>query len=139
MLEVGEIAELRFALEARRRGLMVSKPLTTARYDLVVDGGGRLSRVQVKAISKPEYGNTYHCHLTRGLGSRSRYKANEIDFFALYLVTADLWYFVPSALVVGSCVLRIDPNRGPRVAGTKPLLDYPKFKGAWNLFALCKK
>lgn len=48
----GMFAEMLVAADIFRRGLMPSKPLANARYDLIVDTGDQLLRLQCKLGSK---------------------------------------------------------------------------------------
>jgi len=104
----GEWVELQFMARAAHHGLTVSKPWgDTARYDFIVEHGGRFQRVQVKSTtSQPPVGRNrapgaYLCNTisrppTRTNAGRS-YLATEIDFFAFYIIPEDVWYIVPIA------------------------------------------
>lgn len=53
----GDVAELIAASELVKRGYVVSKPLTNgAPYDLLVDAGGSIRKVQIKRISRTKTG-----------------------------------------------------------------------------------
>src|ERR1700758_1283858 len=61
----GEMAEAAFVAKAASLGLCLSKPWgESSRYDLIVDNGKRLLRVQVKSAHRAgEYGGyTFHAH-----------------------------------------------------------------------------
>ena len=59
----GELAEVRFMTRAAELGLRVIKPWgDSARYDFVVETGGRFLRVQVKSTSVRQ-DKSYCCHL----------------------------------------------------------------------------
>jgi Holliday junction resolvase-like predicted endonuclease len=90
----GEMAEAAFLAKAAALGFRVSKPWgESSRYDLIVDNGRRLLRVQVKSAHRAaEYGGyTFHAH-----GNTTRvYEASEIDLLAAYVVPVDAWYLFP--------------------------------------------
>jgi PD-(D/E)XK nuclease superfamily protein len=88
------MAEAAFLAVAAALGLRVAKPWgESSRYDLIVDTGGKLLRVQVKSAHRAgEYGGyTFHAH-----GNSSRvYKPDEIDVLAAYVVPVGAWYLFP--------------------------------------------
>jgi len=90
----GEMAEAAFVAKAASLGLCVSKPWgESSRYDLIVDNGRRLMRVQVKSAHRAgEYGGyTFHAH-----GNTTRvYRASEIDVLVAYVVPENAWYLFP--------------------------------------------
>jgi len=104
----GEWVELQFMARAAHHGLTVSKPWgDTARYDFIVEHGGRFQRVQVKSTTScPPVGRNripgaYLCNtVSRGPTVKTAgrtYLATEIDFFAFYIIPEDVWYIVPIA------------------------------------------
>ncbi|MBV8068142.1 MAG: hypothetical protein JO113_09195 [Candidatus Eremiobacteraeota bacterium] len=97
---VGELSELIVALALTRVGYVIAKPLgENARYDLVIDRDGRLSRVQVKT-GRLRNGailfNTYSSH-THRKGVACRPYTNEIDFFGVYCPELGSVYLIPIA------------------------------------------
>jgi hypothetical protein len=90
----GEMGEAAFMAVAAALGLRVAKPWgESSRYDLIVDTGKKLLRVQVKLAHRAgEYGGyTFHAH-----GNSSRvYGADEIDVLAAYVVPLGAWYLFP--------------------------------------------
>jgi hypothetical protein len=90
----GEMAEAAFLTKAAELGLRVAKPWgESSRYDLIVDNGKKLLRVQVKSAHRAgEYGGyTFHAH-----GNTTRaYRSSEIDLLAAYVVPAEAWYLFP--------------------------------------------
>jgi hypothetical protein len=80
---LGEQAEAAFPNKATSLGLSVAKPWGDSdRYDLVVDSGRRLWRVQVKST---RYMAEQRFSIT-ALGCTDAYTEEEIDFLAVYLV-----------------------------------------------------
>jgi PD-(D/E)XK endonuclease len=119
----GEWAEMRFMARAAERGLQVSKPWgESASYDFVVEHGTRCVRVQVKSIMhKRDRG--HHCTV-RG-GKQGTYAENSFDFLAVYLISLDQWYIIPTAQVGGQKNLFLSPN----LKNSK----YGQYKEAWPL------
>jgi hypothetical protein len=86
----GEIALLRVLQRTLERGWLASRPTRDCRYDLVLDDGERLYRVQVKYAGR----RATHCEgavsldFTKG-GRRSRtYLEREIDAVLAYVAPA---------------------------------------------------
>jgi hypothetical protein len=93
-------------------GHRVTWPLEPAPYDLLVDAGSTLQRVQVKSTTVRENGS-WKCYLTRssydserGRQVRSVYVPGEIDTFGL--VDGDLgMYLVPYDAVAGKTAVAL--------------------------------
>ena len=89
----GEWAELLFMTRAAEHGLRVIKPWgDSSRYDFVVETGGRFLRVQVKSTSCRR-SKHYVCCIESG--GQKCYTADDIDFFAIYVIPVDTWYIIP--------------------------------------------
>ena len=116
----GGIVELRFWMEASRRGVIVSKPHEVARYDFIVDCGARLWRVQVKSTTVKV------CHQYRLAlfvsTTKKQYTPEEVDFIAAYVIPEESWYIFPLAEVLGKKFARLGPYT--------PLA---KYRDAWHL------
>ena len=114
----GELAELLFTYKVARMGFRTLRPDgDTAAYDLVVDTGSRLLRVQVKSISS-RYRRSYHVHPVRGARKRP-YRRGELDLLAVYIAPEDVWYLLPPATFIGRQTLwfaRSSPLRRYREA-----------------------
>lgn len=122
----GEWAELRFAAAAMQRGLIVCKPYgDSARYDFLVDGAGRLSRVQVKSSRVPD-GGAFRISCGRGPQSKISYQVAEVDVLAAYVIPHDAWYLIPIRAVHPRCTLYVCPHR-PSAHQFEP------YREAWNL------
>lgn len=87
----GELALLRVLLRAAEKGWVASRPTRDCRYDLVLDDGERLFRVQVKYAGR----RANHCQgavsldFTKG-GKRDRtYLDHEIDALLAYVAPVD--------------------------------------------------
>ena len=104
--EKGDIAELKVALRAREMGMMVSRPMfDSARYDLILDDGIGLKRVQIKwaaGKSIQSEGSAYvelRRH-NRKEGGQRVYQEGEVDLLIVYLPDVDkLCVFGPEMFV----------------------------------------
>jgi hypothetical protein len=100
-----------------RRGYSVSYPAEPCPYDLVVDCGQKLHRVQVKtATLRSRGGRVWVCSLQRksAFVRREPYDPESIDFF--FLIDGDsCMYLVPVAEVAGQAVVHLPlPHRAIR-------------------------
>ena len=117
----GEVAEARFLAKASSMGFGVAKPWGDERYDLILDSGHCLWRVQVKS--------------TRRLASRgysvmiatstvAQYDETEIDFLVAYITVEDVCYVIPVKMLKGRKSLRFWPHgRGKS--------KWEKFREGW--------
>lgn len=119
----GNVAELAIAKEAAGLGLSVLKPLTEhERYDLVIELGGRLLRVQCKwgscdgDVICVRVVSSYHSP-TRGYVNSS-YDESQIDAVGVYCGDLDRCYLLPVSLVAGhqAVHLRISEPRNKQRA-----------------------
>lgn len=121
----GEWAEICFMLRAAEEGFRVTKPWgDSARYDFAVESNGRFLRVQVKSsIARTPFG--YRCWIQPARAS-GPYTAEQVDFFACYVIPKDLWYILPAEIALrlrGTIVL------APHGQGKK----YMQYREAWHL------
>jgi hypothetical protein len=119
----GEWAELCFMARAAGIGLCVCKPCgDSAQYDVGIEDGGRLLRVQIKSTTYSRDG-AFTCNVV-GRG-RKGYVAGVVDFFAIYLVPMNVWYILPFKALAGTVSLQFAPER----VGHK----YQAYMEAWHL------
>ena len=120
----GEWAELLFMTRATEHGLRVIKPWgDNSRYDLVVETGGRFLRVQVKSTACRRHRH-FACYIEKR--GKRHYTAEEIDFFAIYVVPADSWYIIPIKVVSRTqAVICLSPHNS--------LSRNACYKEAWHL------
>lgn len=102
-VKIGEIAEMEFALKAVKRNLCVLRPTSHfSKYDLLVDNGKRFIRIQVKSTSCESGSKNcegYSVSVSHGNSKKVKYTKEEIDFYAIYIMPKDVWYFIPVAAV----------------------------------------
>ena len=79
---IGCIAEYQFAVEAMKRGFLVSFPLLDASpYDCIIDNGKDLKKIQIKSVTKDK-------EIIRSFIKKKNnitYSKKEVDYFAVYV------------------------------------------------------
>jgi len=124
----GEFGEAAFLRKAASMGFGVSKPWGDSdRYDLVVDVGGRMLRVQVKSAHRLCGGGG------KGYNIRARcraasYREDEIDFLVAYIVPEDIWYIFPPSAFKGMTSIQLYPYSGKRTS------RFEQYREAWGAF-----
>ena len=133
----GEWVELQFMAAAALRGYRVLKPWGDSwQYDVAIDHGGKFLRVQVKGFSGCNRRGGYLCRLRRGGGGIQRYRAQELDLFAIYILPVNAWYLIPSAKVLlptPKMWFRVYPDGPPRPGRHTAAHDYEHYREAWEL------
>jgi hypothetical protein len=122
----GAVAEAEISAALIRLDLVVMRPMCEgSRYDLVVDVGGRLLRLQCKWA--PRHGGvlTTRCSTSRHTPHGYRlttYSADEIDAIAVYAPDIDECYLIPIREVAGckAMSLRLTPT-GQQPGRRRPL------------------
>jgi hypothetical protein len=112
-IDVGNLSESIVMAAYIKIGFSVSVPFGNGcAYDLVIDTGSRLYKVQVKTGWKRK-----GCLIYKGRrrikdsaynGMRG-YRVDEVDFFTIYFPPTGSVYAVPSKVVTGDTTLRLDP------------------------------
>jgi hypothetical protein len=98
-----------------RAGFVVSIPFGNgAAYDLIIDTGERLLKIQVKTGWRSRgclfYKNRRRIRDTSRNGMR-KYKAEEFDYLAIYDPQSDAIYVVPSIMMEADGRLRLEPSQ----------------------------
>jgi hypothetical protein len=129
----GDLAEIAFLYKAASLGFGVAQPYgDKERYDFILDSGERFWRVQVRSTSYFEAdrsGYTVNAsHIGKGFKVKT-YQADEIDFFAAYIVPLGIWYVVPVNQLASLRFLRLYPS-GCKFGGC-----FEAFREAWHLMA----
>jgi hypothetical protein len=126
----GEWVELIFMAQAMRKGFNVSRPWgDSSPHDVGIEHGRCLTRVQVKSTSF-RIGNGYLCAFKPNRRG-GRYTTKKVDFFAAYIVQENVWYILPSPVVLKtkSNDLMLCPVR-PR---KRDRYQYESYREAWHL------
>lgn len=95
----GNVTELQCVLSFTKSGYQVSLPFGgQARYDFIADVNGKLIRVQVKTakiVSEDVFRiECRNSHYLQGHHTHTRYRENEIDYFATYF--QNKCYLIPA-------------------------------------------
>lgn len=129
----GDIAELRVAADLAARSCHVLIPFgEDCDYDLVADYEGRLHRVQVKYTTSDGrivLVRTRSHSLTKGKVRQTKvYTSKTVDWIAVYDVTTDRCYYVPSWMLGadgrGGLQLRLVPARNGQSLRIRRAEDY---------------
>jgi hypothetical protein len=126
----GAAAEAAIAAAAIRLGLVVLRPLCEgSRYDLVIDVGGLLLRVQCKWAPRRGSVLCVRCitsrHTPRGY-LRSTYSPDEVDAIAAYAAETGACYLIPIEQVDGHATvsLRLAPTANNQELNVRWARDY---------------
>src|SRR6187200_1602445 len=112
----GAIAEAAIALAAMKLGIDIYRPLGEGgRYDLILDVGSRLLRVQCKWAASSEQVLVVRCYTfrrTRTGWKKTTYTADEVDVIAAYSMELDRCFLIPIEMVEErpTIQLRISPT-----------------------------
>lgn len=127
----GEWVELLFMAQAAAHGCNVSKPWgDSAAYDVGVDCGGEILRVQVKS-SSARNGTGYLCQFRRNYLAEP-YSLDDLDLFAMYVIPEDAWYLIP-AVVILSPPRKVAVTLCPVTARRKNRYRYEHYREGWHL------
>jgi hypothetical protein len=112
----GALAEAKVVATAVELGFGVALPFADERYDLILDLGARLLRVQCKWAVQRGAVIVVTCRTNRrGPGGfiRTVYRDDEIDAIAAYCAATDNCYLLPGTLSIGRTAvqLRLAPPR----------------------------
>jgi hypothetical protein len=113
---IGDLSELEVAVALARSGYAVSKPLgENQRYDLIIDDGERLSRVQVKTGRIRGSVVMFNCCSTHGhrrTSLQTRPYTGQVEFLAVFCPENRKVYLLPEADLTRSKIqLRIAAPR----------------------------
>lgn len=122
----GELIEMEFMVRAMRLGLKVSRPLNETKYDVIVDNGRNLFRIQVKATRSINNKNakSYGVMTSYGTEGKKLYNRSHIDFFAIYVEPEKCWFIMPVETI---CHAKITISMKAKNS------KYASFKEAWHL------
>jgi hypothetical protein len=124
----GELGELAFLHKAASLGFDLALPYGHVhRYDVVVDSGRNLWRVQVKTTEHMLNG-LYLVGIHHRASRRAQaYTESEIDFVAVYILPEQTWYILPVREVTEHRSLLFRPK------GYARRDPYAHYREAWHL------
>ncbi len=126
----GAVAEAEIAAAATRLGLVVLRPLCDgSRYDLGIDVGSRVLRVQCKWAARTGDVLAVRSRTCRRASNgyvRTTYSGAEIDALAVYSADTDCCYLLPIADVehLSTISLRLAPTGNKQASGVRWASDY---------------
>ncbi len=129
----GEWVELRFMAKAAELGFKLNRPFgESAQYDVAIDLGDRLVRVQVKSTTYCRHDAPHSKNkqgaFTADLRTRSRfrpYTVTDFEYLAFYLIPKDVWYIIPAVIALQRCSLDFRPGDKSN--------QYERYREAWHL------
>lgn len=120
-VEKGELAQLKAELRAVELGYVVARPLTPTRYDLLVDFGSHIDRVQVKyangVSSKTPNSVIASLNYTDRSKTEHTYSESDVDAFVIYVPRVNEVLFIPGNMGCGKSKLQIRVAGGRRSNG----------------------
>jgi hypothetical protein len=125
----GTVAEAAVLLECAKLGIPAARPVDDQRYDLILDLGAQLLRVQCKWAARRGDVIVVRCRTCRrgreGLIHRS-YRPGEIDAVAAYSPDTERCYLLPAELSVecAGVQLRVAPTKNNQAAGIRWAQDF---------------
>jgi len=132
--ERGEWVELQFMAAAASHGYRALKPWgDSLEYDVAIEHGGDLVRVQVKS-SSVRNGAGYFCQFRRNWLVEEPYSLDEIDLFATYVIPVKTWYLIP-AIVIFKPTLKTGIIVYPVTALKEDRYKYEHYRDAGGLVA----
>ena len=123
----GTITELKCQLYFLNLGYTVSVPINPERYDMVLDTGEQLLKIQIKTCNNNTEGvltfSTCSSHYVQGKHVHTSYKEDNIDYFMTYW--DDKYYLIP----IEECgarekTLRLIPPKNGQIKGISFAKDY---------------
>lgn len=124
-----EIAKLKVELRAAEKGWIASRPVEGVRYDLILDDGKQLFRVQIKYVNCNRGGSVF-VHLDKFNGkSQARklhpYLKTEVDVIIVYIPTIDRLCWLGPDLFdkKSSLTLRYAPSKNNQVSNIRQAAD----------------
>jgi len=130
---IGDLAEMDFMLQAASHGLAVAKPFgDNEHYDVMVDAGTRIWRVQVKSAIDSHRGHfAVPTHWT-AYKRLAPYMPADIDFLAAFIRPHHIWYLIPVQAINGRLALALHP-----FGSRRPINNFEKYREAWHLLIPC--
>jgi hypothetical protein len=120
----GNVGQAAVTLDALKRGYIVSVPSEGASYDLIIDRGSSLDRVQVKYCT-PTKGILKIPVDVRATTSTGFYHSGNVDAMAIYDPTTNKTYWIPSDVLHGTVMtIRTEPTKNNQSHGIRWASDF---------------
>jgi len=129
-MNIGDISEAKVLADLVERYNEVLEPFTdNSPYDLVVDDGGKLQKIQVKHAFIED--GSIVCktlrktNMTSEGAKQTTYKSEEVDLFALYCSSNEKTYLLPFEDAPKTQItLRLEPTKNNQSKGIRWAEDY---------------
>jgi hypothetical protein len=93
----GDISEVAIMLDLIDKGYKVSIPYGhDCIYDLIVDRGNKLEKIQVKTATKDKNGLRIRCRYRVGNIKSAKYTKEDIDWIAAYDLSSKSCHYIPA-------------------------------------------
>jgi hypothetical protein len=136
----GELAELGFIYEIKQRklGLVLLPFSMSSPYDVAIDNGDRIIRVQVKSAhvttTRPSNGRQYYmisCGCRGGeCRNKQHYKKGDFDVLAATVMPLHAWYLIEADVAI----LRTSLNLYPDCEDMKDTALWEQYRDNWSIF-----
>lgn len=127
-LQKGIITEQKCILKCLEEGILISKPILDARYDLVADIKGKLYKIQIKTsrwTNNNHEAFVFNCRSSHAVSKGNKilhYTKDEIDFF---MTERDgKFYLIPVEGKISQKTLRLVPPKTGHKTGFSLAQDY---------------
>jgi len=131
----GDITELEFIVESKKRRYPVAKPVgDNQHYDALVDARWKIFRVQVKLAGAKHHHGYAVRSAWRTTHKTVSYRPKDADILAALIPGHGIWYLIPTRALKGRKVIHLYPfgcTKGPR--------SFEKYREAWWLLEKKKK
>ena len=126
----GDLTEIEFMVAGARRGFVVAKPYgDNEHYDLLLDAGQRVWRVQVKLSGARHHRGFTVRSSWRTSRKQMPYSPAEVDFLAVMIEKKRIWYMIPVRALGGRLTIHLYPFGSRRGSSNR----FEKYREAWYL------
>jgi hypothetical protein len=128
----GQFAQLKVELRSAEKECIVSKPTIDARYDLIIDDGSKLTRVQIKYADGKSINSdgVVVVNFRRWAGDKRtethNYLSSEVDAILVYIAKVDKICWLPPEVFDDkpNLYLRLEPPKNGQKTGIVMAEDY---------------
>lgn len=119
----GQLAVSKTELRAIELGFLPSRPLFDSRYDLIIDDGKSLSRIQIKYANGKSKNSSGNVVVKLEYENRKKqfytYNETEVDALVVYIPEIDRLCYFPKLVFVGKRKLsiRLKPSKNNQKKG----------------------
>jgi hypothetical protein len=132
----GDLTELEFIVEAKKRGFPVGKPYgDNQHYDVLLDAAWKVWKVQVKLGGSRHYRGYTVRSSWRTSWKQIAYSPKDVDFVAALIGGEGIWYLIPVRALGGRKTIHLYPFGSRRGSSRR----FEKYREAWGLLEEKKK